>query len=71
MAYARNQLTALPASCQVRALGSIRHANIVQLLGYAHGDESKGELALVFELLGGGSLDMRLGQQPPLTVLKR
>jgi serine/threonine protein kinase len=43
---------------QVKILGSWRHANVVKLLGYSKGAE--GRLALVYELMEGGSLDQWL-----------
>jgi serine/threonine protein kinase len=61
---------------QVKILGRLSHANVVQLLGYSKG--SDGRLALVYELLEAGSLDqwlMREGHEAssrgPLTLLER
>lgn len=60
---------------QVKILGRLSHANVVQLLGYSKG--SDGRLALVYELEA-GSLDqwlMREGQEAssrgPLTLSER
>jgi serine/threonine protein kinase len=43
---------------QVKILGSWRHTNVVKLLGYSKGAD--GRLALVYELMEGGSLDQWL-----------
>jgi serine/threonine protein kinase len=63
-------------SLQVKILGRLHHTNVVELLGYSNGTE--GRLALVYELLEGGSLDkwLRNGQSAPsrgpaLTIVQR
>ena len=62
---------------EVRILARFRHPNLVRLLGYSRGKEGEGRLALVYELLLGGSLEKRLvvpAGKPglaPLTLLQR
>ena len=63
-------------------LGRLRHANLVRLLGAGRGAVGSGQMALVYELMKGGSLYHRLfggvrgpheeeGKRPPLGAMKR
>jgi serine/threonine protein kinase len=50
---------------QVKILGSWRHTSVVKLLGFSKGTE--GRLALVYELMEGGSLDQWLRKEGQMT----
>lgn len=59
---------------EVKVLGRFHHPNLVHLLGSAHGDKGSGKLALIYELLEGGSLRQRMlasPSSPPLTFRQR
>lgn len=42
---------------EVKIISRLRHRNLVQLIGWCH---EKGELLLVYELMGNGSLDSHM-----------
>ena len=62
---------------EVQTLGRFRHPNLVRLVGYSRGKAGEGNMALVYELVPGGSLKDRLVPPPgkgaltPLTLLQR
>ena len=56
---------------EVRVLSRFRHPNLVRLLGYAQGDAGEGQLALVYELVSGGSLKGRLLPAPGKATLTK
>ncbi|KAL5556638.1 hypothetical protein UlMin_038874 [Ulmus minor] len=54
---------------EVRVISSLRHRNLVQLIGWCH---DKGEFLLVYEFMPNGSLDSHLfGNRPPLSWAAR
>lgn len=50
---------------EVQLLDRFHHPNLVRLLGWARGEPATGDMALVYELMAGGSLYQRLFEARP------